>query len=148
MWKEVDILNVVPLQQYFVMLLFLLFFFFNFVTQFQEKIEIKHPKTLICFHLFIYFSCIAVFYSTVCQSRHHVVSRSWVLTSIESSLSRIYPDFYTQKSDGISQSKRRRKNDIQIKIITQLFKRNFHLINLYLFIHVFALHVLYSRTGC
>lgn len=70
------------------------------------------------------------------------------LTSIESSLSRINPDFYTQKSDDISQSKRRRKNDIQIKIITQLFKRDFHLVNLYLFIHIFALHVLYSRTGC
>lgn len=62
MWKEVDILNVVPLQQYSVMLLFLLFFFFfNFVTQFQEKIEIKHLKTLICFHLFIYFFALQCF---------------------------------------------------------------------------------------
>lgn len=87
------------------------FFFLNFVTQFQEKIEIKHLKTLICFHLFIYFFCIAVFYSTVCQSRHHVVSRSWVLSDVHRVLllSRINPDFYTQKSDDISQSKRRRK---------------------------------------
>lgn len=28
------------------------------------------------------FFCIAVLYTTVCQSRHHVVSRSWVLSHV------------------------------------------------------------------
>lgn len=84
MWKEVDILNVVPLQQYFVMLLFLLFFIlFYFVTQFQEKIEIKHLKTLICFHLFFALQCFTALFVRVVTTLFP--DPGFSLTSIESS---------------------------------------------------------------
>lgn len=117
-------------------LLFLLFFYF--ATQFQEKIEIKQ----LCFHLFIYFFCIAVLYSTVCQSRHHDVSWFLVLSHVHRVLllSRINPDFYTQKSDDISKAKKK-KNRHSDKNYNSTFQTWFPFGK---FISIYT----HSRTGC